>query len=573
MGAFQSGMDQAARITDKRMKDIERRAYAFGHSIGASIRSAAVEFVAFAGVTISVGKALESIKGAIDAADHMRDLSIRTGVAVETLSGFAYAARQTGTDMDSLSTGLKFLAKNAGAALNPMSQQAKLFDALGVSVLDGNKHLKDSGDLMLELADKLSVMKDGTEKAAIMLKFFGKSGVDLTEFINLGSKGVQEFQDKLAALGGTITDKTANAADKFNDTLDDLKTAFGGLSLQIAADLLPDLQHLVAGLVDMIGKGNTAGTTAHEIAEGFRVVGSVAASTANLIAGITESIAGFIQQAAGYLQLVGSLLTLNEQMRNQGFANIAGGTGKLNAGLGGIVNPHGPNGLFPASTPRTGNVRVDYTGPLLAPSKSVQEAQFREQVAAAKAAQEQERKLQAALGNITPKVGKTPKTGHAGKSDAERQAEQVARAIEQMTQAQKDWEAEVAQTGNPIADEYSGRLRQITEDGIRFGKEGVPADQVKAFTDRMTELATTLRDADVAKFQQEFDDQTAASAAQLQGPMAEAAQRYKQDLREIDDLLKKGAISQAEYNARKQEYVDERDSPATSRRARASGIR
>jgi hypothetical protein len=544
IGGFTQGMDQASRVADKRMREIERRANAFGRTIGSSIRSAGAQFLAFAGVSLTIGAAFDKIKGAIDLADETRDLSIRLGVSTEAISTLRYAAEQTGTDMDVLAKGMKILAKNAADAINPTSSQAKVFNALGISVTDAAGNLKQLDTLIPEIATKFAGMADGTTKAALAQALFGKSGLELTEFLNQGGQGLDDFRAKAERLGIVISQDTADAADKFNDDLNDLKSATGGLALQVAQALLPELDKLVTWATDFAANGDNAESAAHGIADGFRDMADAIRSLGQLadsLNWIHDFLASSDRLAAGIANFtnVGSFGAALKKNFPALYAS-PGGTKQSSNFDSNIVTIPGLGG--PAFNATNG--RFNATAGIGPTSSAVNQA-----------------KLQAALGNVS-----SPKTHTArgGKSDAQREAEQVARAIEQMTQAQKDWEAEVAQTGNPIADEYSDRLRQITEDGIRFGKEGVPADQVKAFTDRMTELATTLRDADVAKFQQEFDDQTAASAAQLQGPMAEAAQRYKQDLREIDDLLKKGAITQAEYNARKQEYIDERDSPATS---------
>ena len=115
IGGFEQGMDKAARHADKRMREIERRANAFGKVMGT---------VVAAGITAAFGGLVLATKAAIDQADAMRDLSIRVGVSTEVLSAYGYAAKQTGTDMDALSKGMKILAKNAADALNPTSAQA-----------------------------------------------------------------------------------------------------------------------------------------------------------------------------------------------------------------------------------------------------------------------------------------------------------------------------------------------------------------------------------------------------------------------------------------------------------------
>lgn len=81
--------------------------------MGTALKVGAV--AAVAGITLIT-------KQAIDAADEMRDLSIRLGTSTETLSAFGYAASQTGTDIETLGRGMKLLAKNAADALNPTSE-------------------------------------------------------------------------------------------------------------------------------------------------------------------------------------------------------------------------------------------------------------------------------------------------------------------------------------------------------------------------------------------------------------------------------------------------------------------
>jgi len=56
----------------------------------------------FLGVGLSVGAFAEVIKGSIDAADELRDMSQKTGVAVGTLNGLGFAAGQAGGDLESI---------------------------------------------------------------------------------------------------------------------------------------------------------------------------------------------------------------------------------------------------------------------------------------------------------------------------------------------------------------------------------------------------------------------------------------------------------------------------------------
>jgi hypothetical protein len=544
IGGFTQGMDQASRIADKRMRAIEQRANAFGRTLGSSIKSAGAQFLAFAGVTVTIGAALDGLKGAIDRADELRDLSIRLGTSTETLSAFGYAAAQTGTDMDALSKGMKILAKNAADAQNSTSEQAKVFAALGISVTDSAGNLKQLGDLIPEIADKFKGLEDGTTKAALAQALFGKSGLELTEFLNAGSDGLQEFSDKAAKLGIIVGKDAADAADKFNDDLNDLKTAAQGLALEVAQSLLPHLDKLVTWATDFVSDGANAEEAARGIADGFREMGEALNSLSQLV-GVLENIHDFLASsdklAQSFANFTGAAKFGEALKRNLPFLYASPGSSKASSSTF-----TGPNALqIPV---------LNGGGAFNATS-----GQFNATAGVGRSAPVDAKAIALALSN--PSATKHTGGGRSGKSDAEREAERVTRAIEQMTQAQQAWQDEVAKTGNPIADEYAGRLREIADEAKDFAKDGVPAEKVKEFTDQMTALATSLRDADIAKFQKEFNDQTAEMAAQMQGPAAEALQRYKEDVSDLDDLLKDGSITLEQYNARLAELGQVRDAP------------
>lgn len=251
-GAFTAGMTAAERQANKSLSAIEKRAYKFGQAVGTSIKAGAVLAVAALGtIALAVGQA-------IDKADEMRDLSNRTGIATEKLSEYAYAAKQTGTDIDGLGRGLKILSKNLAEAADPKSGKGKLFEALGVGVKDAQGNLKQLDAILPEIANKFKLMEDGTTKAALAQELFGKSGVDLIEFLNQGAVGLEEMGAKAKELGIIISTETAAAADEFNDRLGDLRAQVDGLSLQIAAGLLPKLNDTTSEFGQLVKQGDTA---------------------------------------------------------------------------------------------------------------------------------------------------------------------------------------------------------------------------------------------------------------------------------------------------------------------------
>ncbi len=177
--------------------------------------------------------------------DAIRDASIRTGISTEALSGLKFAAEQSGTSFESVSTGLTRLARNATEAATGSKTAAAAFDSIGVSVKDATGHVRPMNDILDDVADKFSRMKDGTEKTSIAIETFGRGGASMIELLNQGSAGLEEFRLQAEKLNLSIGTDAANAADAFNDSLNALKNAQLGLSNSIGQALLPMLTQLV----------------------------------------------------------------------------------------------------------------------------------------------------------------------------------------------------------------------------------------------------------------------------------------------------------------------------------------
>ena len=114
MGAFETDMGRAARVAEKNAKQIQR-----------SMQNAAIgvakELATVAGLSYSIAQAWQGFQGAIDAADKVDELNARLGISTEKLSEYRYAARLTGSDIDSLAGSLGKFSKNLAEAQDPNS--------------------------------------------------------------------------------------------------------------------------------------------------------------------------------------------------------------------------------------------------------------------------------------------------------------------------------------------------------------------------------------------------------------------------------------------------------------------
>lgn len=185
------------------------------------------------------------IKNTADAGDHINDLSKRTGIATELLSGYKLAADKSGSSLDGFAIGIKMLANQMQAAHDQGGASKKTFDDLGVSFQDGEKKLRPLDKVMLDVADKFKAMPDGAAKSALAVDLFGKSGSELIPLLNLGRAGLEAEYAAAERLGQVFSKQAAQGADDFNDSLTELKAAVQGVGNELGKSLLPALKPLI----------------------------------------------------------------------------------------------------------------------------------------------------------------------------------------------------------------------------------------------------------------------------------------------------------------------------------------
>lgn len=197
-------------------------------AIGAGI-AAAFGGISFAGI----------IKGSIDYADSLDELSQRTGVSVETLSSLRNAAELSGTSLEGVGKEVQKLTRNMAEAARGSATQVENFRVLGVAVTDNQGNLRSSSDVLLEVARAVGELEDPTERVIAAQLAFGKSGGDLVPLL------LKLSQNGLQAAG--VTAAQAAEAALLNDQLDIMRQQTRAAGEAFSLTLLP----VFAAVVDV----------------------------------------------------------------------------------------------------------------------------------------------------------------------------------------------------------------------------------------------------------------------------------------------------------------------------------
>lgn len=253
--------------------------------IGKATRAAGAVLGAL-GLAVGVGSLANFVKSAINAADETAKLAQRIGVTVPQIAGLQLAFSQSGVAAGALQTSMARLSTG-------IFQGNKAFVALNISTKNADGTLKNTRQILGEVADKFKDYEDGAGKTALAIQLFGRAGADLIPLLNGGSQALDNFDAMAEKLGLTLTKETAQSAERFNDTLDLMGKGFKGISMQVAAAMLPTLEALTDQFFSAMTEGDRLKGIGDALATGFRALVVVFIGLDSVLGGVTDSLSGF----------------------------------------------------------------------------------------------------------------------------------------------------------------------------------------------------------------------------------------------------------------------------------------
>jgi Lambda phage tail tape-measure protein (Tape_meas_lam_C) len=205
-----------------------------------------------AGTVAALGAvALGTVGAAMHAAESaakLDELSQSTGVSTKALSGLGFVAKQFGIDSEQMIRGLERMDKSALAAATSQAGAINAYTRLGVSVRDAGGQIRSTEGIFSDIAEKFASMPDGVTKTALAIEIFGRSGAALIPALDAGKAGIQEMLQQAQKLGLVISGETAEAAEKFEQTLGRLEARFTGISNKLLTELLPIFERIATAL-------------------------------------------------------------------------------------------------------------------------------------------------------------------------------------------------------------------------------------------------------------------------------------------------------------------------------------
>ena len=202
------------------------------------------------GAALAGAFAIREIAGFLDGQAKLgRELehqSRATGLSVEQLQRWQYAANQAGIGSEELTMGLNRFNRAIGMTGTEQGKSiSQALGKMGINARDANGKIKDTNELLLEFSDGISKLKSPQERMAMAMEIAGRGGAKFAAILGKGRKATEEMLKSADATGGVLGRDFVDAAKKAEEGSVKLEWSWRGLKAAVAQELFPWMSKIV----------------------------------------------------------------------------------------------------------------------------------------------------------------------------------------------------------------------------------------------------------------------------------------------------------------------------------------
>ena len=289
------------------------------HFASGMAKKIAAGSVAVAGAVTAVGGALVATAGKTAAyGDQIDKASQKLGVSSTFYQEWEAVLQHSGTSMDKMGASFKKLAT---ASQDASADQVAAFEKLGMSMDEVSQMSPE--ELFTNVISGLQGMENGTERTAVATQLLGKGAMEMGALLNTSAEDTQAMIDKVHDLGGVMSEDAVKASAQYQDSLQDMQTAFAGIKNGIGAQLLPALSGLMDGVADFVTNADLSPLT--------DTIGEAVTALSDFIANLDIEAAGEIFQ--NVVVAIGNVVGLAWSVIQTIFLSLKEGLGTITQAL------------------------------------------------------------------------------------------------------------------------------------------------------------------------------------------------------------------------------------------------
>lgn len=184
-----------------------------------------------------------AIKASLDAQDQIGKLSTRIGASTEALSQYKFVAEQTGVSFQTLTMGWQRMTRRVAEAANGTGEAKEAIKELGLEATALNQLAPEKQ--FEALAQAIRKVEQPADQVRLAMKLFDSEGVALLQTIKQTADETANLKARADELGLTLSQEQTAAAARANDAMNELKSAFNGMTIQLTESLGPAITEVV----------------------------------------------------------------------------------------------------------------------------------------------------------------------------------------------------------------------------------------------------------------------------------------------------------------------------------------
>lgn len=211
--------------------------------------------VAAAGIA-TVGGLGMLINSSLETADNIGKAADKLGIGVEALQEYRYAAELAGVENEAFDKAMSSFTRKTFEAAKGSGDAKESLDRLGISLKDNHGNLKTSDELLMNVSDAFTKVKNPAERLSLAFNLFGKEGVSMVNMLSSGSAELEKTRQQARDLGIVLEEGLVCNAETAKDGIEILSKVISINLTKAMLDLAPiitDTTGLLANFASTAG--------------------------------------------------------------------------------------------------------------------------------------------------------------------------------------------------------------------------------------------------------------------------------------------------------------------------------
>lgn len=289
--------DLVAKITldsseyEKGLSQASNSAGGFGGKVATAMKGAVAGVAALTTATVAVSGAFIKATGSVaEYGDHIDKMSQKMGLSAEKYQEWDAILQHSGTSIDTMKVGMKTLA-------NAVENGNDAFERIGLTQQQIASMSQE--ELFEATISGLQNVEDTTERTYLAGQLLGRGATELGALLNTSAEDTEAMRQRVHELGGVMSDEAVKSAAKYQDSLQDMQTAFEGAKRGLMSSFLPAITTVMDGLGNLFSGNEEEG------------LGQIQEGVSQFIETLTEAMPKVIELGSQIIMALGQALLDN----------------------------------------------------------------------------------------------------------------------------------------------------------------------------------------------------------------------------------------------------------------------